>query len=356
MGLALYGLTRHRKPVKRARLAAWTWVGVVACSGAEKQDIDVTQPFFDPRSVPSGTGATELGDAAAATSTDVASPISTDATVRASADVTDAAANDAAVEAGSGAATTTSQHDAGSLEHPDSGAFSSPLPPLVEAVCRDQPVQLAYATSSECAKLGFRCATGHVAFFDECGCGCSVPDFGESEGVNATHEDTEGRIAGCGGVVGQLALFVEPVREVNLTADAVIVRTESSWWSIDKRTAVLTAFPLDEPPEFDRVDLGVAPTETERSRLAAVTESEQWGGVVVDGDLYASSNLGRLWVVPRSPDEPARMLEQHGSYDDDDYNPPIQVDADAVYWQAGVDFVERTTDGDPLALYRSCRI
>ena len=52
----------------------------------------------------------------------------------------------------------------------------------------------------------------------------------------------------------------------------------------------------------------------------------------------------------------AAIIEQRGRFDDDDYNGFIAADEDAVYWKAGADPSMRTSDGDPLALFRTCRL
>ena len=70
-----------------------------------------------------------------------------------------------------------------------------------------------------------------------------------------------------------------------------------------------------------------------------------------------TNSLGELWYarVAPTPTVPV-LLERRGRYDDDDYEGLIAADEDAVYWIAGVDPTMRTTDGDPLALFRACRI
>src|SRR5690606_31819457 len=99
------------------------------------------------------------------------------------------------------------------------------------------------------------------------------------------------------------------------------------------------------------------PDAMQATLLESVRLDEELEAIVIDQELYAVSDRGRLWFAALSSSEQQpRILEQRGAYDDDDYASHIAVDADAVYWQAGVGTAQRTTDGDPLALYRSCRV
>jgi hypothetical protein len=79
--------------------------------------------------------------------------------------------------------------------------------------------------------------------------------------------------------------------------------------------------------------------------------------LVIQNEFYSTSSEGALWYakVAPSPTEPA-IIEERGRYDDDDYTGFIAADEDAVYWKAGADPSMRTSDGDPLALFRTCRI
>ncbi len=79
--------------------------------------------------------------------------------------------------------------------------------------------------------------------------------------------------------------------------------------------------------------------------------------VVFDSEFYGTNEDGELWHARVLPEPTAAvLLEQRGTWDDDDYSALIGMDRDAVYWEAGADIKLRTINGDdPLALYRTCR-
>lgn len=327
----------------------------LACSGAKKSEVakagSVTDVGSRPDAEADANAPLEAGPG-------VFSEGGLTSAVEAGAEVFGEAGAKPLAEAGLQLSTEASStsHDTESEVDASAAFLAAPYPPLVVAPCGEQMLAFAYTSVSDCASRGFRCSVGQQAFRNECGCGCSEPIFRESGGVNAGGAASGTRIAACGGVVGELALFGEPVRELTSTSEGVWVRTQSNWWSIDTRTALLTAHSLDAPPQRNVVGLGSAPTETQTQRLVAETDIGEWRGVVVDNEFYAASDTGQLWVLDLSDDSAPRVIDRHGAYDDDDYEPLILVDSEAVYWQAGVDFVQRTTDGDPIALYRSCRI
>ena len=74
-------------------------------------------------------------------------------------------------------------------------------------------------------------------------------------------------------------------------------------------------------------------------------------------DFYATSSAGALWHGRLAPEVVAPVIiEQRGSYDDDDYGPLLGVDEQAVYWLARPLGPESArSDEAPVLLFRSCR-
>jgi hypothetical protein len=75
-----------------------------------------------------------------------------------------------------------------------------------------------------------------------------------------------------------------------------------------------------------------------------------------DGAYFGVTREGLLSYVPLAtePTEPT-PIEQRGAFDDEDYPATMGLDEDAIYWFAGSDSTLRTSDDDPLALFRTCR-
>jgi hypothetical protein len=71
---------------------------------------------------------------------------------------------------------------------------------------------------------------------------------------------------------------------------------------------------------------------------------------VVNDVLYTTTTEGELWKI--SPDG-ALLLEQRGSYDDDDYFPWIGSDGSALFWFAGPQKGVRIEDEDEGVLIRT---
>ncbi len=236
--------------------------------------------------------------------------------------------------------------------------LSSAQPPLRLSTCGQVVLEFAYLSPEACTSSAFRCPPGRAAFFNECGCGCRERPAGAQVVDDALQAQTEAvRRLGCGGVVGELLLLDEPFHDLVVDAAFVHLQTAQRWWSVDKMTALLTPHPVDVMPDLSQAQPLTPADPTQLERLGSVLESEELAAIVVERELYAVSDRGRLWFADLSSaqTEP-RQLERHGAYDDDDYDSHIGTDADAVYWQAGLDFVSRTSDGAPLALYRTCRV
>jgi hypothetical protein len=95
---------------------------------------------------------------------------------------------------------------------------------------------------------------------------------------------------------------------------------------------------------------------TEGSSEALFSAEEAFAFIAYDGAYFGATQGGVLSYAPLALDsvEPV-ALEQRGTFDDDDYPATIGLDQDAVYWLAGSDPALRASDGDPLALFRTCR-
>jgi hypothetical protein len=268
----------------------------------------------------------------------------------------------------------------------------TPEPPGRTDCSRIGPDYL-FASLDACLTSTFTCGGDEAAFADACGCGCEVPSFSES-GLAST-EVAAGPLvelpAECNGRSGRLALFSEAVGRLRLASDEVFVlvgmRAEQTTWSVSKADGSVSLIDVGVASPFD--------AETEPfvvSEHGAVVDAEgplpaedgftyalegEWlvrtpstGGsaeplfsadrtfafIVFDGAYVGVTDTGVLthaWLTDE-PVEPV-ALEQRGAFDDDDYAAIQGIDEDAAYWSAGSDPLLRTSDGDPLALYRTCR-
>ena len=79
------------------------------------------------------------------------------------------------------------------------------------------------------------------------------------------------------------------------------------------------------------------------------------GYTVAGDDIYWTNRSGELWHMRADAPFTPRLMDQHGPYDDDDYEPLVMVDDDAVYWTAAPDGTPSYYDEGPFNLYRTCR-
>lgn len=263
------------------------------------------------------------------------------------------------------------------------------------AECR-QPAEAYRLPSAEaCLSYSFTCAPGEAAFVDACGCGCTAPRFSES-GPAWTAVDAGPLTAlarECNGPSGRLALFDAGVRRLRLGDEEVFVLVGSgeqqAIWAVSKRDASLSfvtasaasVFDLDEEDpltvstggavvdgrgalnagdgfmyEMDRTDTLVRTPIAGGPGQALFSVSGLFVFITFDGAYFDVTGEGLLSYAALSDEPVTRVaLEQRGSFDDDDYSETLGVDRDAVYWFAGSETALRTSDGDPLALFRTCR-
>jgi hypothetical protein len=89
--------------------------------------------------------------------------------------------------------------------------------------------------------------------------------------------------------------------------------------------------------------------------VVAFSTDEAFGFEVVGQHVYWTSSDGTLSRSPANPSTaPTELLEQRGSFDDDDYSPLLEVDDERIYWQAGPVVGEHRSDREPLGLYYRC--
>jgi hypothetical protein len=88
--------------------------------------------------------------------------------------------------------------------------------------------------------------------------------------------------------------------------------------------------------------------------VVAFAGDEAFGFEVVGEHVYWTSSDGTLSRSPATPGATSELLEQRGSFDDDDYRPLLEVDAMRIYWQAGPVVGEHRSDREPLGLYYRC--
>lgn len=76
---------------------------------------------------------------------------------------------------------------------------------------------------------------------------------------------------------------------------------------------------------------------------------------IVGDYVYFSNSKGELWQLPVNESLGApTVLETRGSFDNDDYIPWLDIDANAAYWLAGPTPGERASDDDPVSIFRTC--
>lgn len=263
------------------------------------------------------------------------------------------------------------------------------------ADCR-QPAEAYRLTSAEaCLSYSFTCAPGEGAFVDACGCGCSASPFQES-GPAWTAVDAGPLTAlatECNGPSGNLALFDAAVRRLRLGPEEVFVLVgqgeEQAIWAVNKRDASLSfvtagaasLFDLDEDNplavstggavvdgasalnagdgfryEMDRTGTLIRTPIAGGPGQALFSVSGLFAFITFDGAYFDVTDDGLLSHAALFDEPVTRVaLEQRGSFDDDDYSAIMGIDRDAVYWFAGSEPALRTSDGDPLALFRTCR-
>lgn len=265
--------------------------------------------------------------------------------------------------------------------------------------CSEQPEAYLTTSAVDCLSMSFDCGPNQGTFADGCGCGCAAPPFEHSGpvSVEAQQGPVIDLLAECNGPSGLLALFTSAIERMILLEESVYLLVDSSGsgrneiWSVDKRAGAYqlltvgsaTFFP--DPLLEDAVVTsgGVVAYGSRacdgRDGYTYVVEGDELvripnnGGaaqplfqfsdalspfalIVHDSECYFTAPDGTLWhaeVWPVATDPV--LVEQRGAYDDDDYIEVIGMDEDAVYWFAGADPTLRTSDGDPIALYRTCR-
>lgn len=195
-----------------------------------------------------------------------------------------------------------------------------------------------------CTDSGFTCAAGEAAFLDECGCGCKRAPFRENPNGQTYSTDW---IEWCNGFGGQLALFEATPQTIVVAAEEIYAwvvapgAREATVWRIDKRSRSVRAYSSESNEEILWAPEVVVGTSDGDGPISAS----------IDGVTYSTSSTGELTLTHAAV---TTVVERRGHWDDDDYRSFIAVDADAVYWLAGP-LLDGTSDGDPLALFRTCR-
>lgn len=93
---------------------------------------------------------------------------------------------------------------------------------------------------------------------------------------------------------------------------------------------------------------------TRTSLGAADVASDSFAMAIYGHWLYWTSSSGTVYKVPKDGALAPIRLASFGSYDDDDYRGLIAVDADGVFFLAGL-AGRRSSDSDALWLARACR-
>jgi hypothetical protein len=248
----------------------------------------------------------------------------------------------------------------------------------IAATCSHTTESYLASSTAECQSDGFLCAEGSAIFVDDCGCGCEVTPFHESQGTVFQDRVRDA----CNGPSGPLALFESPVEQLKLGETAVFVRVERfrgttvDGWAIDKRTGQVSLAPpwaelknaqgtVVSGPRTVTID-GVIYSLGENGMLVAYDGSEakelfELPGylpefIVTGAEVFSASYDGALYHARLDPIVLPELVEQRGELDDDDPYPVIvAADQDAVYWTAGPFSDGQVTDGDPSMLYRTCR-
>ncbi len=92
-----------------------------------------------------------------------------------------------------------------------------------------------------------------------------------------------------------------------------------------------------------------------RIESSAVTLTPDDAVTIAGDSAYVSNSKGELWRIPLESTGPSpALLETWGPFDDDDYDPWIYADEDAVYWLAGPETGVRVSDDDEIALLKTC--
>jgi hypothetical protein len=196
----------------------------------------------------------------------------------------------------------------------------------------------------------------------------------------------------CNGPSGNLALFDAAVSRLRLGPEEVFVLVgrgaEQAIWAVNKRDASLSFVTAGAAGLFDHDEddpLAISTGGAVVDRLRALNAGDGFmyeyrtetlirtpiaGGpsqalfsvtglvafITFDGAYFDVTDDGLLSHAALSEEPVTRVaLEQRGSFDDDDYSAIMGIDRDAVYWFAGSEPALRTSDGDPLALFRTCR-